>query len=149
MTSLTRIPACFALATALALTGLVPDAAARSRAADRLVQEQIAAGCGEGTGGQFAPGAVIERDLTGDGRDDLIISHEGLTCGSAGRSAFCGMRTCAVLLYVREGDLLRKQKDVLSIGVSVTSGDPPAIQLTGNDFQPRTMRWNGRSFVFE
>lgn len=149
MTSLTRIPACFALATALALTGLAPNAAARSQATDWLVQEQITAGCGEGNSGQFAPGAVLERDLTGDGKDDLLISHEGLACGSGGRSAFCGMRTCAVLLYVREGDLLRKHKDVLSIGVSVTSGDPPAIELTGDDFQPRTMRWNGRSFAFE
>lgn len=126
-----------------------PSAAARSKAADWLVQEQIAEGCGNNRPGRFAPSALIERDLTGDGKKDLIISHDGLTCGSGARSSFCGMRTCTVILYVREGDLLRKSKDVLSIGVTVGAGNPPAIELIGNDFQERTMRWDGRAFGVE
>ena len=55
---------------------LASPALARSKAADYLVREQIAEAC-EGGKGTIDAAAVIERDLTGDGQPDLIISHEG------------------------------------------------------------------------
>jgi hypothetical protein len=33
---------------------------------------------------------MIERDLTGDDKADLIISHEGITCPDGAPSGFCG-----------------------------------------------------------
>jgi hypothetical protein len=31
---------------------------------------------------------VIERDLIGDGKAGLVISHEGIACSNGGRSGF-------------------------------------------------------------
>lgn len=134
------------LAVGVALAFFLPTAAAGSKAAQWLVKQEIAEGCGEGAKGRFAPGAVIERDLTGDGKKDLIISHEGLQCVSDGRSGYCGMRTCLVLLYVREGDLLAKKDEILSIGVSVGVGNPPVINFVSDKGEKYPVRWNGLAF---
>jgi hypothetical protein len=47
--------------------------AVRSKAVDYLVREQMAGAC-NGKEGTIDDAAVIERDLTGDGKADLIIS---------------------------------------------------------------------------
>jgi len=54
----------------------------------------------DGGRGSIDPAGVIERDLDGDGRDDLIIAHEAISCtsgGQFGRSMFCGMQVCSVM----------------------------------------------------
>jgi hypothetical protein len=126
----------------------LPGAAAGSKAADWLVQQEIAAGC-DGGSGRFDADAVIERDLTGDGNRDLIISHSGLQCGGQGRSLHCGIRACSVLLYVREGSLLKQSHEVLSVGVSVEDGSPPVIRTLSHDLQERALRWDGSAFQWE
>lgn len=135
-----------ALVSAIVL-GLSASAAAASdsKAVEWLLDEEIAAGCNGGEG-RFDSASVIERDLSGDGRADLIISHDGLRCGAGERSALCGIRSCLVLLYVREGRLLKKRKEVLSIGVSVGYGRRPPIELVSDRGGRYTLRWNGNGF---
>jgi hypothetical protein len=131
---------------ALFLMLLSAQADARSKAADYLVREQIAQAC-EGKPGQIEPAAVIERDLTGDGKADLIISHEGITCAGRGRSQMCGMQVCSVMIYVRDGSLLKlREGELLGGGVTVGPGEIPAIFLHGHGGRRGSLRWNGREF---
>lgn len=111
-----------------------------------LIEEQVAEGCPIGGKGRFQPGSVVERDLAGDGKAGLIISHDGLQCASGNRSALCGLRPCLVLLYVREGTLLKKQTEALSMGESAGTGSPLPINLISDDFKERTLLWNGQDF---
>ncbi|MFC6631983.1 hypothetical protein [Microbulbifer taiwanensis] len=125
---------------------LAVPALADSKAAQWLVSEQIEAGCGPGVKGRFGPGFVIERDLTGDGRKDLIISHEGLTCAdNRSRSQLCGAAMCSWNIYVREGDLLVEKKQMLGSGVSVGGGATPSIVFSGKSSR-HSLKWNGSNF---
>ncbi len=129
------------LLAALSLPLVAAPAAATSKAADYLIAEQVAEACPNGDGHMTAAG-VIERDLTGDGKKDLILSHDGITCGDVGRSDFCGAQACSVLIYVRRGALLKLEREELSIGVSVTDGTPtPIIHLTAHGGAPSTLQW--------
>src|ERR1700730_2666753 len=76
---LTRTVVC-----AVILAFLPVAAAARSKAANYLVAEAIAGACG-GKNGQIDSASVIDRDLTGDGKADLIISDEGMRCAAGPR----------------------------------------------------------------
>lgn len=130
------------------LPALSVSADARSRAADYLVAEQIAAACNGGRG-TIEPAGVIERDLTGDGAADLIIAHEAITCtggGHTGRSLYCGMQVCSVHFYVRRGALLEPVLEMLGGGVVAGPGDVPAISMHGHGGGEGSVRWNGRTF---
>jgi len=132
-----------ALIFAVLFAGLKP-ANARSKAASWLINEQIIEGCGKA-----GFDAVIKTDLTGDGQKDLIIDHGGLECVDAAigsRSNYCGIRACSVLVYVRVGDLLKLKLEVLSIGVSISSDNPPRINLMGHNFEENSIVWTGTSF---
>ncbi len=120
------------------------QASARSKAAQWLVKEEIAAACENGRG-SIDPSGVIERDLNGDGRADLIISHDAIHCGRD-RSDFCGMQVCTVLFYIRRGDLLVKVQEMLGANVEVRSGRVPAIFLSAHGGGGGAVRWNGRRF---
>ncbi|MBP0614087.1 hypothetical protein [Jiella mangrovi] len=122
----------------------MPDALARSKAAQWLVKEEIAGACENGRG-SIDPAGVIERDLNGDGRADLIISHDAIDCGRA-RSNACGMQVCSVLFFIRRGDLLVKVHEMLGANVEVRSGRIPAIFLNAHGGGGGTVRWNGQSF---
>jgi hypothetical protein len=50
------------------------------------------------------------------------------------------------LLYVREGTLLKKQTEALSMGESAGTGSPLPINLISDDFKERTLLWNGQDF---
>lgn len=128
--------ALFALATA--------PAEARSKAASYLIDQEIAEAC-DGQGGRIDPASVIERDLTGDGRADLIISHEGISCPGSGESSFCG-QLCSVNVYVRRGQMLEREREMLGRGVSVGDGEVPPINLYGVDGRRGAVRWNGQTF---
>jgi hypothetical protein len=69
----------------LGLCALLPGAAAAqdSNAARYLAAQEIAAACD--AGGTFGSGGLIERDLTGDGRDDLILDHGAISCDGESR----------------------------------------------------------------
>jgi hypothetical protein len=71
----------------------------------------------------------IERDLTGDGKADLIISHEGIECANGHRSNAYGMQVCSVMIYVHRGPLLGLEVgDLLGMDVSVGGGSSPQGQ---------------------
>jgi hypothetical protein len=126
-------------------------AEALSNAARYLIDEQIAEACEwKGGGGTIDPAAVIERDLTGDGRADLIISHEGIVCADGGRSDFCGMQVCSIMIYVRRGALLEvAADDVLGMGVSVGEGEIPTIHMLGHGGRPTALKWDGQAFQWQ
>jgi hypothetical protein len=134
------------LAAGALLMFLLPPVLAASQDARPLIAAQITEGCGAAGAGQFAPDAIVERDLTGDDASDLLISHDGLACRSGGRSSFCGIRTCLVVFYVRQDGRLSLNTEVLSIGVTIGAGDPPVIELTSDDGRPNPLRWNGTTF---
>jgi len=120
--------------------------AARSKAAEFLVAEQIVDAC-NGKPGTIDPRAVIERDLTGDGKVDLIVSHDGITCGRNGRSGLCGVQVCSVMIYVRHGPLLKLAVgDLLGMKLTVDDGKVPTIRLYAHGGTQRSMKWNGRDF---
>ncbi|MER9971609.1 hypothetical protein [Mesorhizobium sp. M0060] len=135
------------LATLLAAA--TAPAAAYPNAANYLIAEQIASAC-EGNVGEIAPGSVIERDLTGEGKADLITSHEGISCSagaSTSRSSFCGAQICAVNIYVRRGSLLELKTEILGVGVSVGEGQVPEIRMhaTWGRSGDAQMEWAGVS----
>lgn len=120
--------------------------AARSKAAAYLIRQEIEAAC-DGKPGKIDPAAAIERDLTGDGKADLIISHEGITCQGRGRSLNCGMQVCSVNVYVRDGALLKPVvDDLLAMQVKVGDGAIPSIHMLAHGGRPHVMKWNGRTF---
>ena len=120
------------------------SALAWTNATSYLVKQQIHAAC-DGPG-KISPQAVIEKDLTGDEKKDLIISHNGITCSSGQSSGLCGIRACSVLIYVRQGPLLVLKKEILSIDVSTGTGAVPAIKLVSHNFDNVVLRWNGSAF---
>lgn len=120
----------------------LPPSPARSKAAAYLVRGQIAEAC-EGKPGTIEESAAIERDLTGDGRADLVISHEGISCADGGRSSACGVQLCAVMIYVRRGTLLKLESEMLGARVSVRDG---VLRMHAHGGKPATIRWNGREF---
>jgi hypothetical protein len=127
--------------------GLLPGfvAAQNSNAAKYLMAQEVALAC-EGAG-TFDPRGVIETDLNGDGRADLILSHEWITCtGTSTRSGYCGMQVCTVKIYVRESALLRKKVDFLGGGVTVGPTDVPVISGYAHGGDPWAIRWNGKTF---
>lgn len=132
------------LLSAVLAVGATP-AAAWSNAAEYLIREQIAEAC-EGGAGEIDPAAAVERDLTGNGRDDFILSHEGIKCASGRESGFCGQH-CNVKIYVRQGELLQLERDLLGRGVSVGAGSMPVIQMYGLGGRPVALRWNGHEFA--
>jgi hypothetical protein len=126
----------------------LPAHAEPSKAADWLMTEEIEAACGK-AGGRFADGAVVERDLTGDGRDDMVLSHGGVVCaGDQVQSDYCGAMMCSVLIYVRTDDVLTLSAEILSAGGSFTveDGTSPAIQLINHDGSEGQVQWTGTTF---
>ena len=128
---------------AIVLVLLSAPASARSAAAEYLVRKQIAEAC-EGKQGKIDPAAVIERDLTGDGKADLVTSHQGIICADRTRGGFCGAQLCSVNIYVRRGALLELEHEMLGVNVSVKDG---VIHLYAHGGKPGTVRWSGRAFV--
>lgn len=133
------------VASTLALLAASPSTA-MSKGAAYLVKERIAAVCPHG--GTFAPKGITERDLTGDGRADLVLDLAGLTCRGAanGLNDESGAAHCPVAFYVRKGDVLVLVSEVASIGARVGPGNPPRITLVGFEYQEHSVRWNGRDF---
>lgn len=118
------------------------EAAARSDAVDRLLQEQLAEAC-YGSPGTIDPSAIIESDLTGDGNADLIISHEGITCERGGSSGFCGAQLCLINIYVRRGLMLKLELEIMGAGVSVSGRE---IRLQALNGRQQTIKWDGKIF---
>jgi hypothetical protein len=118
-----------ALATSLTFIALAAPATARLKAADYLIAEQIREGCAEGRG-TFDERGIYEIDLDGDGRDDLLLAHEALECeGAMSRSLFCGAQVCSILVYIRDGALLKQTDEALGLIVEHDPGPPPTFKI--------------------
>lgn len=134
---------------AFAVAALAGPSLARSKAAEFLLNEQIAQTCEGGQGG-FDDSAVIERDLDGDGRDDLILNHHGLGCADFAARR-CGTQFCSALIYLRRGELLQFETEYLvSEGFTVSNHAIPVLSWYGRIGEgERWVRWNGREFAQE
>ncbi|HET9903733.1 MAG TPA: hypothetical protein VFQ27_08555 [Xanthobacteraceae bacterium] len=141
MRSIACLAALAWLLSGTALLAQAGETAPRSQAAASLVREQITEAC-DGKG-SIHPAAVIERDLTGDGKADLVISHEGIRCANGTRSSFCGAQLCAVNIYVRRGAVLKLEREMLGAKVSVRDG---VIHMSALGGRPARLKWNGRAF---
>lgn len=124
---------------------LTAPAHARSDIATDLVNLEIAEGCGK-AGGRIEPAAVIERDLTGDGLADLVISHEGISCAGGGESSFCG-QLCSIKFFVRRGERLELDHELLGRGMTVGDGAIPPINMYAAGGRPGAVKWNGTTFA--
>ena len=135
------------LGAVLLAASFAHPAIAATKAAQWLMAEQAKEGC-NGNPGRFASG-VIERDLNGDGRLDLILHHSGLVCepGVIGsRSGFCGMQACSALIYVRRGPLLKLETEILAVTITVGDETPPVIRFTKHGGDSEAIRWDGATF---
>lgn len=129
------------------LVALVGGASAQSysKAARYLMAQEIKAACP--SGGGFDASGALERDLTGDGREDLVLSHGGVTCKGANRmSGYCGMQVCTVKIFVRQGQLLKLKSEFLGGGVTLGPTSVPVISGYAHGGAAWAIRWNGRSF---
>jgi hypothetical protein len=117
-----------------------------SKAAEDFVRQQIAEAC-YGKPGTFEPGAVVERDITGDGEADLIISHLGIKCPEDGMSSFCGGSACSIFIYVRRGGAFTQAGEILSGGgFTVGEGKLPTIRAIAHGGKVVRLKWNGKTF---
>lgn len=131
---------CLALTFSLSPAVLLAQA---SNAARWVAAETLKTYC-QGAG-SFEPNGLIETDLTGDGRDDLLIYTGGLRCD--GGLPACGAVYCDVNIYVREGDILVDTGGVLTQCAELVPGNPPGITLCHRSEGPYTVRWNGTEFT--
>jgi hypothetical protein len=118
-------------------------AEARSKAAQYVIAEQVAVAC-EGPGTIDAD-AAIERDLTGDGQNDLIIDFRGISCQNNQNMSY-GVQLCTVVVYVREGRLLKQKFETMSAEYVLVSGNPPSLRLYKHGGKPFRVRWDGQNF---
>lgn len=140
-----RIMALLALAAAAFWQG--QPALALSAAARYLADQEIAAAC-DGRPGSFDPAGLVERDIDGDGRDDLILSHEHIACqGGPSRSLYCGMQVCSLQFYVRRGDLLQPAGEVAGSLGPVTDNAVPFVTTYGHGGGQALWRWNGQEMA--
>lgn len=129
----------------VAVSGIGAAAQSYSKAAWYLMAQEIKAACP--SGGRFKAAGAIERDLNGDGRKDLLLSHGLITCkGSRPMSGYCGMQVCTVKIFVRQGQLLKLKSDFLGGGVTLGPTNVPVISGYAHGGAPWAIRWNGRSF---
>ncbi|MEM7302525.1 MAG: hypothetical protein AAF468_15710 [Pseudomonadota bacterium] len=123
------------------------SAVAASKAVQYLANQEITEAC-DGADGKFEAGGLIERDLDGDGRADLVLSHEGISCRrNFSRSGFCGAQVCTVKIYLRRGNLLKLVDEFLGAGVKVGGGKRPKITAFGHGGGKTVVRRNGSSFA--
>ncbi len=91
-------------------------------------------------------GGAIVRDLTGDGKADLLIDHDRIACRGGGRSGFCGMQVCSVYIYFNRNGRLTKSLDTLGGGVTIGKGKRPSISMYAHGGKSRRIRWDGKRF---
>ncbi|WP_319569291.1 hypothetical protein [Cohaesibacter marisflavi] len=131
------------MAGLLALVDRSAFAAPRSKATLYLLNQQIEAGCESGAG-RFHHQGVFEVDLNGDGKLDLVLSHQGLHCkGRLERSSLCGAQFCTILVYYRRGQLLKKQDEFLGYILSFRPSPEPVFDIA--EMNGRVAQWHPRS----
>ena len=119
--------------------------AAADQSVDTLSAEHVAQACSGP--GILASGGLEQVDLTGDGALDLILDHSAISCADGSGSNECGMRACAVYLYIRDRDRLRAAYDTTAVGVTADAGVPPIITVVDHFFAESKIKWNGKKFA--
>ncbi len=117
-----------------------------SKAAAWLVDEVIANGC-KGAGGRMSSRGVFIRDLDADGRDDLILSHDGLECGpTKSKSSSCGQKVCESVIYLRRGSTLDHAGGFVGTVVGIDNKAPPVFTFFDHSLAEFSYQWNGNGF---
>lgn len=132
-----------------ALPALAEEGPARTAfiaAAQALIAETVAEGCNDQPGRMTSIGVIV-RDLDGDGRDDLVLSHEGVECGiEASRSLFCGAQVCTTRIYLYTASGLIPQAEVLGSVIDLDGSEPPVIHIAEHGGTRLRLRWTGEAF---
>ena len=133
------------IATALALTviGSALPGHAASKSAKRLVQQTIEEACGGK--GDIEPAGIVERDLTGDGKADLLINYGSITCHE-GINGFCGSGGCSIDVYVSRNGKLGQKQDMFGADMEIIDGKPALIKIYDRDGASHTYRWKDGRF---
>lgn len=95
--------------------------------------------------GVIEPDAIVVRDLNGDGEDDAIIDHNGITCV---RSHGLGQRTCddsgcALRVFVRNWAGFAFHIERQAASYTISDDELPIIILTDADGTETAIRWDG------
>lgn len=118
-----------------------------SNAAEWLRDQAIEEGC-DGRTGKMLSDAIFVRDLDADGRDDLILSHDGIVCsGQPQRSIYCGAQVCSLNIFLRRGDLLKFAGEADALVESISNASPPIIALYLHGGAKARVQWDGSQFV--
>ena len=120
----------------------VPSLAQSSAGARWLVDQTLNAYCTEG--GQFDRSGIIEADLTGDGRADLVLYTAGITCNGGGTA--CGAVYCDVMVFVREGELLVNRFELMTQCAEIEASNPPGLRTCARDGSEAVFVWDGAGF---
>ena len=56
------------------------------------------------------------------------------------------MQVCSVKFYLRRGELLKPELEMLGAGVEVGSGQVPAISMYAHGGARGSVRWSGNGF---
>ena len=117
------------IASLTTLTMSTVTADSYTNATNYLLKQQTKAGC-ENSKGRFDHTGVYEVDLNGDNKLDLVLSHQGLSCqGEMAMSSFCGAQFCTILVYYREGKLLKKRDEFLGYILSFRGSPEPVFDI--------------------
>ena len=117
-----------------------------SKAAQWLVDDAILHAC-QDRGGTMDPQGVTVRDLDNDGKDDLILMHEWISCrGPSEMPITCGAKVCTGAIYLRRGNLLKEIGSFNGGGLSVGNGTPPVIEFHDHVLKTVRLGWDGRRF---
>ncbi len=130
--------------TFLLLNFLSPQSGALTKATNYLVSKQLSKACHNGQG-RVLREAIIERDITGDGKLDLILDLSGFEC-DRGKNEFCETQNCTIVIYIRKGRHLRKVGDYITENLSVSRGSRPIISMWDAERKPYSVRWTGERF---
>ena len=134
------------LAAAIAVLSPTAAQAQPSKAGAYVAKEQMAEACGSRKRAKAASDAFQEKDLTGDGRPDLLVNHRKIRCAKKRKNVRCGPKNCTIQIYVRtKRGLLKPAFEVLAKEAKIGAGDKPAIIITSS-LGTGKVRWDGKAF---
>ncbi|MEN0040603.1 MAG: hypothetical protein AAF764_04620 [Pseudomonadota bacterium] len=134
------------LAAAIALLSPTAAQAQPSKAGAYVAKEQMVEACGSRKGAKAAKDAFQEKDLTGDGRADLLVNHSKVRCTAKRKNERCGPKNCTIQIYVRtKRGLLKPAFETLAREAKIGDGDKPAIIITSS-LGTGKVRWDGKTF---
>ncbi|MEM8789739.1 MAG: hypothetical protein AAGE76_15900 [Pseudomonadota bacterium] len=135
-----------AAALAIGLALAAAPAAALSNAAQWLIEQENANAC-IGARGRLPPEGVVELDLTGDGRPDLLLDLGTMVCPDGSAAAGCAAAGCPLRVFVRSGDLLLPERDLIAESYQIGPQPIPVLTVTV-PAGAGLWQWNGERLAF-